>query len=158
MRRAALARLRAILPGASIQDADEVTQRVLARLAAEAGRSLAAFEGRSRLGTWLVALTLREATDFARGEDRARTRTRRAALAPRPQPVPTPLEQLLLGEDLTLLRKALASLPGRDRLLLHLVYWETLSYREVAGIIGVAEGSVSPLLERARMALRGTFR
>lgn len=157
IRRAAAARLRTLLPGASGAEADEVIQRVMAKLAADGGRALTGFEGRARLGTWLTALTLREATDFARSEARARSRTERAAQRQTPETVPSPLQQLVHSEDLARLEQALASLAGRDRLLLRLIYWEVLSYREAARILGVAEGSISPLLERARSALVAAF-
>lgn len=49
---------------------------------------------------------------------------------------------------------ALASLPARDRLILRLFYWEGASYAEIAGVLGVAPGSLGPLMVRARDALR----
>ncbi len=156
MRRAAAARLRAVLPGASEGDAEEVVQRVMTKLAADSGRALLGFDGRARLGTWLVALALREATDFSRAEGRARARALHAGAAEPPE-VPSPLQGLVHSEDVARLGKALEGLPGRDRLLLRLIYWETLSYREAARILGVAEGSISPLLDRARSALLAAF-
>ena len=150
--RAASARLGAVLPGASSGEAEDVVQRVLARRAGPGRGSLAGFEGRSRLGTWLVALVLREASDYARGELRARSRIRRGE---RPAAeVPSPLSDLVRKEEAERLAGALEGLSGRERLLLRMIYWEGLSYRAAAGILGVAEASISPLLGRARESLK----
>ena len=150
MRRAALHRLRAVFPGASGAEADDVLQRQMAKLHRDGARALASFDGRARLGTWLVVLALREATDFARAERRSRP----AAPSDAEPEVPSALSGLVRKEEAERLHRVLGLLPARDALLLKLVYWDGAPYAEVARVLGVAGGSVSPLLGRARDALR----
>lgn len=133
-------------------DAEDVAQRVLARLSADGGKLLASRDTRAPLEAWLTLLAFREARDFARGEGRERARVLRAGT--RTEEIPSPLARLVEGEDAEALRKALATLPARDRMLLRMLYWEGFTYAEAARVLGVAEGSVSPLLQRAREALK----
>ena len=144
--RAALVRLK------SAADAEEAAQRVLARLSADGGRLLASRDPRAPLEAWLSLLALREARDLARGEGRSRARALRAALPA--SEVPSPLAELVRGEEAALLLKALPALPARDRMLLRMLYWEGFSHAQAARALGLAEGSVSPLLQRAREALK----
>lgn len=62
-----------------------------------------------------------------------------------------PVEKPLDAERL---RQAMEGLAPRDRLLLQLVYWKGLGYAEAAQVLGVAPGTIGPLLTQAREALR----
>lgn len=53
------------------------------------------------------------------------------------------------------LRFALSQLRPRDRELLEFLYWERLSYRDIATIMGLSENAVGIRISRARNALRG---
>jgi RNA polymerase sigma-70 factor (ECF subfamily) len=96
----------------------------------------------------------RIATNLARDGHR-----RRAA---RPVPVPDPEEvlgrrpapaQQDAGDRAVDLRRALHRLKPRDRAMLWLAYGEGSSHREIAGVLGVKDSSVKPLLFRARRRL-----
>ncbi len=50
--------------------------------------------------------------------------------------------------------RALARLSGEDRELVTLVYWEQLTAREAAGVLGISEAAARKRLERARSSLR----
>ena len=71
-------------------------------------------------------------------------------------PLPSPEAPELPGSPEGL-AAALPVLPERDRLLLRLLYWEGLSYAQVAGILGISPASMGPLVTRAREALRKTM-
>lgn len=133
-------------------DAEDAAQRVLAKLSADGGRLLNARDPRAPLEAWLALLALREARDLARSEGRARARALRAA-TPEAE-LPSPLARLVQAEDAEALRKALSTLPARDRMLLRMLYWEGFSYAEAAKVLGASEGSISPFLQRAREALK----
>jgi RNA polymerase sigma-70 factor (ECF subfamily) len=53
---------------------------------------------------------------------------------------------------------ALSELGGRDRQLLWLAYVEGASHREVASILGLKEGSIRPMMFRARQRLAKLLR
>ncbi len=50
--------------------------------------------------------------------------------------------------------RALARLSGEDRELVTLVYWEQLTAREAAWVLGISEAAARKRLERARSSLR----
>jgi RNA polymerase sigma-70 factor (ECF subfamily) len=50
--------------------------------------------------------------------------------------------------------RALATLSAEDRELVTLVYWEGLSVREAAGVLGLADAAARKRLSRARESLR----
>ena len=96
----------------SAADAEEVAQRVLARLASDGGKALDSLDKRAPLDSWLTLVALREARDFARGEARERSRALHAR--PREGEVPSPLADLVRAEDEEGVRKALF-IPGGSR-------------------------------------------
>ena len=150
IRQAARHRLKSIL-GVSTSDVDEVSQRVLVKLSAKGGRALSLYDPRLALGPWLTAVSFREATDYVRGERRIQAREVQGAL---PDEVPSPFLDLIRREEGVRLEEAMSRLPGRDQLLLRMVYWDGLPAPEVARALGVSSHSVSTLARRARERLR----
>ncbi len=65
-----------------------------------------------------------------------------------------PLDWLLAVERNQLIRRALATLPGKEAELLVLKYTEDWSYRELACHLGITEVAVESRLTRARSRLR----
>ena len=61
-------------------------------------------------------------------------------------PAPEPEERPVLN--------AVLALPPMDRAVIHLFYYEGLSIREIAGVLGKREGAVRTSLTRARALLR----
>src|SRR5262245_11802905 len=71
------------------------------------------------------------------------------------QPAHDPERLLLQTDDVTLIERALSTLPKRFRDVLVLRELEGLSYRELADGMGIPIGTVMSSLSRARRALRG---
>lgn len=69
-------------------------------------------------------------------------------------PTPGPEAQLLQQQDVHEVREALASLPTDFREVLVLRELESLSYREIANVVGVPIGTVMSRLSRARERLQ----
>ena len=146
-------------------DVDDVVQAVFLKLWDDGRRRLRTFEGKSRLSTWLVAITQREALD--------RLRSRAGAAAPvaeygdasddgfsrlRPEiwngQSPPPDAAAEIREANVRLAIAIDTLPARDRLLVRLVYLDGCPYVEVARLLSIPENSISPWLGRARQRLK----
>jgi RNA polymerase sigma-70 factor (ECF subfamily) len=70
-------------------------------------------------------------------------------------PASDPEALLLHADDVTLIKRAMSSLPDRSRALLVLRELDELSYREVAEMMGIPIGTVMSRLWRARRAFRG---
>lgn len=53
--------------------------------------------------------------------------------------------------------QALAQLNRRDRMILYYVYFQGMSYRETAGMIGISESTLASALMRAKQKLRASM-
>lgn len=145
-------------------DAEEVVQDVFLSLF----RKIDAFEGRSALGTWIYRVTVNAALIKRRGkraefevlledhlprfhEDGHREGDRAWLLADWSD---TPEAALLVEETRALVRRLIAGLPDRYRVVVLLRDLEGLSNEDAAEILGESVASVKSRLHRARMALR----
>ncbi|MCG9896218.1 MAG: sigma-70 family RNA polymerase sigma factor [Fimbriimonadaceae bacterium] len=110
-------------------------------------KRLPSYRGEARFSTWLLGI--------AHNQVRATARKRRREALPLedwfPAPGPNPEEQ---GSDRAALHSALSALTSEHRevVLMHEV--EGLTYAEIAGIIGVPEGTVKSRLHHAFARLR----
>jgi len=64
-----------------------------------------------------------------------------------------PLEQVIIAERKQQVRQAVASLPVSQRVTLILAYYQKLSYRQVAQILGCSIGTVKTHMHRALQTL-----
>lgn len=63
--------------------------------------------------------------------------------------VPSPTDEHALADDRVLVRKLLAELPQRERRIVYLRYFETLTQGEIAERVGVSQMHVSRLLAKS---------
>lgn len=137
---------------------EDVLQAVFTKLWADDRRRLRAFEGRSRLSTWLVVIARREALDRLRGRgirERSKSDFEVAVAATASDEAGSdPVRGSSQAEEQQAVVVALGQLGARDSLLLKLVYSEECAYAEVSKLLDVAENSVGPMLQRARKRLR----
>ena len=152
MEQAARVTLLRVLGSAPQDDLEAVIEATLLALVKEERAALRAFSGRSSLAGYLGAITGKIALNHLRSERRKgwlRFRPLDAALdAPAGDPPDRDLEHLAA------LRRALAELPPRDRLILKLFHLDGAGYREIASLLGISPNAVSPALIRARDRLR----
>jgi RNA polymerase sigma-70 factor (ECF subfamily) len=117
----------------SYESAHDVVQEAFARALAERRR----FRGEAPLGAWVWRIGMRVAHDQ------------------RKQTARLPLEELLEGGFVEPARDpelaaALRTLPPRRRLIFFLRYFADLSYREIAAVCEISEGTVAAAIARAR--------
>lgn len=70
---------------------------------------------------------------------------------------PAPEQQLLEREQVRLLGQAIDRLPEKERLVITLYYYEELTAKEIAQVLGVTPSRVSQLHSRAVLRLRGAL-
>ncbi|HKC55951.1 MAG TPA: RNA polymerase sigma factor [Vicinamibacterales bacterium] len=138
----------------SVEDAEDLLQEVFL----QAHRKLAGFRGESTLGTWLYRLTMNHCLDHLRGRQAKMSRATDSLddegtvepMAPAPA-VPAAVSRMDL-------EKAIGALPpgSRAAFLLHDV--EGFEHREIAGILGVSEGTSKSQVHKARLKLRAMLR
>lgn len=115
----------------------------------------ARYDGHSALKTWLygvirltaVAHRRRRLTRWLRWE---RPLDGREAAAPTIDPT----IEIVRSETVARLASALARLPRRQRELIHLVFYQELSIREAAELLGIGLGSARTHYERGKARLR----
>lgn len=119
------------------EDAEEATQEVFVRVM----RSMAQFDGRSSMSTWLYQIT----TNYCLNQLRDRSRRREL------------FEQNMIGEeesqqasltDLLLLRRLLAEADEKQACAAVYVYLDGMSHEEAAELLGVSKRTVGNLIER----------
>jgi RNA polymerase sigma-70 factor (ECF subfamily) len=102
------------------------------------------------LRTYLVVLARNRAVDLVRSELRRIARQERHhRLTPR-QPPQSPAEEVVAAEGAGAVRAAIHLLPDSQRQVVELAYFGGLTYREVAQVAGIPEGTAK---SRLRLAL-----
>ncbi len=120
--------------------AEEVAQETMVVVWKQAGT----FQGRSKVSTWVFGIARFRALDLLRKE-------KRDARVPEPvlvEPDPAPGVQ---DRERTL--RAIGALPDEQREVVFLTYYEGLSYHEIAGVLGIPEGTVKSRMYYARQTL-----
>jgi len=125
--------------------AEEVLQETMMVVWNEADR----FEGRSKATTWILGIARNLAHSLLRREARGTRELDPPAISEDPGPS---TERAVLIED------AVRRLSPRLREVLHLVFYEELTLREVAEILGIPEGTVKSRMHHARKALAKELR
>jgi RNA polymerase sigma-70 factor, ECF subfamily len=135
-------------------DAEDIAQEVFVRV----WRSAPRYKPTAKFTTWLFTIT----RNLVFNESRRRSR---AVLLPmehgdgsprdhEDERAPAPSANLALGELQDAIDAAMAALPEVQRLALVLRRHESMSYEDIAGVLGTSVPSVKSLLFRARGELR----
>ncbi len=129
----------------------EEGEDLLQEIFLQAYRKMQTFKGASAIGTWLYRLALNHCLDYVRSRASKMNKLtdgleQDGALEPR-APHDTPIARLDL-------ERALRQLPAgcREAFVLHDV--EGYDHKEVAGMLGIAEGTSKSQVFKARMKLR----
>ena len=107
---------------------------------------------RGTVRSWVGTITHRRAVDRVRSEQSSRDREQRDAT--RSAPPPLPEEGLEMRLDQRRVRNALAALTALQRQAVELAYYGGHTYREVAVLLDVAEGTVKTRIRDGLIRLR----
>jgi RNA polymerase sigma-70 factor (ECF subfamily) len=132
--------------------AEELVQESFVR----AYRAAPRFEPTAAVSTWLFHIAARLAMNEA-----ARAHHAHEVGGEAPEmaaEAPQPLEQLERKQLSRAIEQALAQLPAQQRAAVVLVRFQDMPYREVAKVLGISEGAVDGLLQRARQTLMRLLR
>ncbi|WP_418792229.1 RNA polymerase sigma factor [Phosphitispora sp. TUW77] len=143
----------------SREDAGDLTQEVFFQVF----RSLKSFRRDAKLDTWLYRIAANKTLDFLRKNKKARfvnfdldNYQDEASLTCLPENNP---EQMFLQEEkMRTLRRMIAGLPDRYRLVLVLFHYQELSYKQIAETLEIPVKTVATRLYRAKFILKETLR
>lgn len=132
------------------EDAEDVTQEVFVK----AFQSLDRFAGRSSFSTWLYRIAIHTSLNELKKRKRKRLWTLATELFQLPSGNKDPEQEMSGKTEQEQIRKAIDTLPEKQRLAFILSRYEELPQREVARIMELSEGAVEQLLIRARDNLK----
>ncbi len=138
----------------SKEDAEDLVQEVLIKVF----NSLDTFKGDSKLSTWLYRITVNACLNeidkrgrrglFERIEDGMAKIINKGGAGRDPQ------ESMIADEVKIAVRKAIDSLPDKQKTAFILQKYQDLSQKEIASIMQISEGSVEQLLMRGKENLK----
>jgi RNA polymerase sigma-70 factor (ECF subfamily) len=136
-------------------EADDVLQTSYLKVLS--GR--AEFHKRSSFRTWLFGIIRLTALERRRRSLLHRFFVERSLDAVDAiDPAPDPASALARSQESARLVSALSSLPARQRDLLHLVFYQELTIREAADVLGISLGTARTHYERGKARLRELLR
>jgi RNA polymerase sigma-70 factor, ECF subfamily len=134
--------------------AEEVAQEVFVELWRKADR----FDPERGTATgWVATLTHRRAVDRVRSEQAARDRDHRVQRRDEVRAFDDVSDAVERRLDHWQVRQALAVLSDRQREAVELAYFQGHTYREVAHVLGIPEGTAKSRLRDALLRLRGSL-
>lgn len=131
-------------------DAMDVVQDTFVK----AHRSLARFERRASIGTWLCQIAAHQAIDLGRRRKVRRAETLEEGLVKGGAPGSAPAEKAQASELKAALDEALGELSEKHRMVFVLYTVKGLSYKEIASTLEISIGTVMSRLFYARKNLQ----
>ena len=131
--------------------AEEVTQEVMVEVWKKADR----FDpDRGTASGWITTLAHRRAVDRVRSEQASRDRDDRVSRRDTPRAFDQVADEVEVNLDHWQVRRALASLTERQREAIELAYFGGHTYRDVAKVLGIPEGTAKSRLRDGLLRLR----
>ncbi len=131
----------------------EIAEEVLQTAYVRALKSRKSFQGRSKFRSWLFAIIRNTAIDLQRGPWWRRLFQNETV------PEISVAESNEDSEDeIARIRQTMGNLPGRQREVVHLVFYEDLTLREAADVMGISIGSARQHYARAKQTLKLTLK
>jgi len=130
-----------------INNADDVMQDFVIQLFAKLGQ----FRFESSLETWAHRMAVNQSLQYLRKSSREDQRVRKVAYSTDMSEEPKKQRQT---DDAEVLQLAMEQISGEQRAILHMKEIEGLGYEDIAGVLGIPEGTVGSRLNKARKDLR----
>lgn len=128
-------------------NADDVMQDFVIQLFAKLGQ----FRFESSLETWAHRMAVNQSLQYLRKSSREDQRVRKVAFSTNMSEDPNIQRQV---DDAEVLHFAMEQISGEQRAILHMKEIEGLGYEDIAGVLGIPEGTVGSRLNKARKDLR----
>ncbi len=132
------------------EDAEEVSQDTFLK----AYQSIGSFKGDAKLSTWLYRIAYHRSLDYLKKNKRKpRTTDLDWEKTTNIQMAEMTWDHMEAMEKRELIQTALGHLPGEDGVVLSLFYFESLSLKEISGVLDITVNSVKVKLHRSRKRL-----
>lgn len=131
-----------------------VAEEVAADTLLAVWRGAKAFEGSSRVSTWILGIARHKALDAARRQLRARSSTPLDEAHDLPATTPGPLDATEEHSLERLTRSAFENLSEEHREVLYLAFYEEIPYEDIATLLEVPHNTVKTRVYYAKRKLR----
>jgi len=140
-------------------DADDLTQEVFI----QAYQSLSRFKGDSAFSTWIYRIAVNASLNkvrkssvniFLHGIETIFGSDKSGEVQLRTPNDENPENIMIRQENIQWVKKALDSLPEKQRTAIVLSKYDELPQKEIAAIMNISEGAVEALIQRAKKSLR----
>jgi len=108
------------------------------------------FQGRSSLKSWIFSIARNKSIDKNRKSSRLSYTDEMPDMA---DDEANPMEAMVVSQDAALLKSCIANLSKTHRRMIHLAFYEDLSYREISEIEGCPVGTVKTRILHAKKLL-----
>ncbi len=129
---------------------EEVVNDTMVVVWQKAGR----FRGRSKLSTWILGIAYRITLKRLRESSRRTRAEVELPLEPQSSEADEPEARLSRSQSRERIRQALLRLSPKHRAVIELTFFEELSYREIAEVVGCPHNTVKTRMFHARRHLR----
>ncbi len=137
----------------NVEDAEEVTQDVFVQVFYK----ISSFKGEAQCSTWVYRIAVNESLQFLR-KAKAKKRLQFFGLGKKEEASAInfvhPGVQIEQKENAAILYKAIKKLTEQQQVAFTLKNMEQLKQNEIAAIMGLSEGAVESLLQRAKQNLK----
>lgn len=123
------------------EDVEDLRSALFLSIMEDDFRRLRQYQGRSSLATYLKVVTVRHAIDFLRRQRKVVSLSADSVALRLEDPGATPQQRLERLEQEDAVRRAVASLEPRERLLLKLVFDRELEPEQVCRILGITKSA-----------------
>ncbi|MDX1315543.1 MAG: RNA polymerase sigma factor [Eudoraea sp.] len=132
------------------EDAEEVSQDTFIKVY----QSIGSFKGDSKLSTWLYRIAYHRSLDYVKKNKRKLQTTQLEwEETTNIQLAEMTWDHMEAMEKREIIQAALKHLPGEDGVILSLFYFESLSLKEIAGVLDITNNTVKVRLHRSRKRL-----
>ncbi len=132
------------------EDAEEVSQDSFLKVY----QSIGSFKGDSKLSTWIYRIAYHRSLDYLKKNKRKPQTTQlQWEEVTNIQMAEMTWDHMETMERQEIIQKALRHLPGEDGVILSLFYFESLSLKEISGVLNITVNSVKVKLHRSRKRL-----
>ncbi len=118
----------------------------------EAWRSAGRFQGRARVRTWLLGITHHRIVDRLRRRHRHQADPVDEQVAD--ESAPSGFDAVVLNQHVEEVQRCLDKLADVHRQVIHLTFYEELSYPEIAQVLGAPTGTIKTRMMHAKAKLR----
>jgi RNA polymerase sigma-70 factor (ECF subfamily) len=125
---------------------------ILNEVMLEVWRGAGRFEGRSKVSTWVFGIARNKTIDRLRRKNPGKTVELEPDIAE--DESPGPFDILSAAEDADHVRHCVEQLSESHREVVHLAFFEDLTYREIAIVANCPEGTVKTRMYHAKKALQ----